>query len=238
MISGLTLLSLNCAMLLGAKGVPLDIDGKLEVGDPEIQDDKFSDWYDISVDENQKLAIWVNSGDFDTYLYVQPPFTAESSNDDTGQDNKNSSLVLTNRHAGIMRVGVTSYEDKETGSYDLHIRDISAAQVVFDQAGVLGPDGSDSKPDGEEGAKFEIPFEVDVQANQLVLVELQSAEFDTFLIVEMPNGQRLENDDLNGSLDESMIFATTQAAGKIKIIVTSYDVNETGNFTLKVSVVE
>ncbi len=65
-----------------------------------------------------------------------------------------------------------------------------------------------------------------------VTIVLESApNFDAFLIVRSPQGRETENDDFSdSSTDAGLLISLTP--GEWKIIVTSYDPGETGNYTL------
>ena len=62
-------------------------------------------------------------------------------------------------------------------------------------------------------------------------VVLQSSEFDTYLIVEGPAGERAENDDWEG-VSESRVVIGRGAPGRREVIVTSYGAGEAGSFSL------
>lgn len=97
-------------------------------------------------------------------------------------------------------------------------------------------DGDSELPLGE----YADLVEIDVDGAGEVFIELQSADFDTFLAVETAGGAPLvrRNDDADGSLDASAVtFSAEEVAGRTgtwKIWVTSFSGGETGDYVLRV----
>jgi CHAT domain-containing protein/Tfp pilus assembly protein PilF len=70
-------------------------------------------------------------------------------------------------------------------------------------------------------------------AGQFVSIEMSSDEFDTYLILLDPNGNRIaQNDDSDGT--DSRITFELPAAGRYTILANSYGAGATGNYTLTV----
>src|SRR5690606_14628856 len=69
-------------------------------------------------------------------------------------------------------------------------------------------------------------------AGTVAVFDLQSAEFDTFLALITPSGQRLTNDDYDGSQQRSLLTLNLTESGEYQIEVTSYAEGETGEYTL------
>lgn len=127
-------------------------------------------------------------------------------------------------------VNVVRFE--ELGSVD--------RRVVAETAAVLGGEDSRREPSGE----FVWTYEVDVQEASDITFELESTDFDPFLVVETAQGleRRVENDDaddasglglgsqisfLAGDLEESDL-------GTWQVYVTSVAPSAEGEFTLRV----
>ncbi len=77
-------------------------------------------------------------------------------------------------------------------------------------------------------------YPVPMQAGQRVTIELTSQAFDTYLILLTPDGQQFENDDFEGSTQRSRMVYTAAQAGEHILIVTSYNVGESGTYRLTV----
>ncbi len=103
-----------------------------------------------------------------------------------------------------------------------------AASQVFN--GTLGPDGTRDR----EG-RFEREHAVTLRRGQRVIVGLQSAAFDTLLRVQPPAGEAMENDDIAQNDLNSRLDFTAPIDGRYRIVVTSYQPNSTGPYTVNVT---
>ncbi len=68
-----------------------------------------------------------------------------------------------------------------------------------------------------------------------MLVDLNSADFDTYLIVVSPDGEEFENDDFEGDLDRSLLSIILPQSGRYEVWVTSYSAYEAGSYRLRVA---
>lgn len=75
-----------------------------------------------------------------------------------------------------------------------------------------------------------------VSAGQRVMVDLESAAFDTYIIVEPPSGKQVENDDFAGSQSHSRVDVVASQSGEWTALATSYEVGEKGAYTLQIAI--
>lgn len=75
-------------------------------------------------------------------------------------------------------------------------------------------------------------YPLSVPAGDRIRVELSSADFDAYLVVELPDGNVLENDDTSGS-DSSVSFTST-TGGVARVGARSYGSGETGSYEIGV----
>src|SRR5690606_36798726 len=75
----------------------------------------------------------------------------------------------------------------------------------------------------------------EVEAGQRLTADLTSDAFDPYLIALAPSGEQFDNDDWEGNLDRSRLDIEDAEAGTWRVLVTSYDVGETGAYTLVLS---
>ncbi|MBD2069088.1 pre-peptidase C-terminal domain-containing protein [Leptolyngbya sp. FACHB-671] len=72
-------------------------------------------------------------------------------------------------------------------------------------------------------------------AGQTVTITLESSQFDTYLILLGPNGDRVaENDDISSDNLNSQITVTLPTTGVYRILANSYDETGQGNYTYTV----
>ncbi|MFO0606183.1 MAG: caspase family protein [Polyangiales bacterium] len=96
--------------------------------------------------------------------------------------------------------------------------------------GTLGPDGA---RDGE--GRFQREHVITLRRGQRVIASLQSAAFDTILHVAPPAGEAMENDDIAPNDTNSRLDFTAPIDGRYRFVVTSYQPNSTGPYTLQVT---
>ncbi len=77
-------------------------------------------------------------------------------------------------------------------------------------------------------------YTFNVTAGQQVTVDLNSTDFDTYLIVVPPSADQIDNDDYEGSTSRSLVTFTAAATGEMRVSVTSYAQGETGDYALTV----
>ncbi|MFI4859384.1 MAG: redoxin domain-containing protein [Phycisphaerales bacterium JB063] len=100
--------------------------------------------------------------------------------------------------------------------------------VIQEETDVLD-EGDDTTADG----KFVQTFEVELEAGERYRVDVSSDDFDTYLKIEAPSGELLENDDADGT--NSRVNIRVAEAGVYTVHVTSYGQGESGGFEFKVA---
>jgi CHAT domain-containing protein/tetratricopeptide (TPR) repeat protein len=100
---------------------------------------------------------------------------------------------------------------------------------------LLSIEGELSEEDAtlEDGSLYDVyPFEG--EAGQIIKIELESDEFDTYLILADENGQTIgENDDNNGETNSSLTIELPRSA-TYQIVANSYDSSGRGQYFLNI----
>jgi hypothetical protein len=111
------------------------------------------------------------------------------------------------------------------------LRDTVALATRLERAGRLEA-GDTTLSSGE----FYDSFEFEGAAGQHVAIDLRSAAFDTYLILQDPAGEQSENDDAEdgGEVGHSSLEAELTEAGTYRVLVTSYETGESGAYTLTI----
>ena len=232
----------------------LNESGVLQQGDDTLRSGEYIDSYLFDGLPGERVDIELTSNDFDTYLILVTPSQEQIENDDANGDTSRSFIQADLTEAGTYRVVVTTYEPGERGAYRLTMAPsgtspaVSATSDTVDTQPVYyGRDtvelmvgrpttGSLSSSDGIVGAGSHYDYYLfDAAAGEEIEVDLQSSQFDTFLVVESPSGQTFENDDFNGSTAQSVVRLTARETGRYRITVTSYAAQETGQYELLVN---
>ncbi|MEX0964485.1 MAG: pre-peptidase C-terminal domain-containing protein [Pseudohongiellaceae bacterium] len=214
-------------------GVLLDEDLTFSTGE-------YYDSYEFEGRPGQLVALDLRSDDFDTYLVLRQPNGEQLINDDT--DSSNSRIETLLREAGRYEVIVSSFGSEETGEYRLTIEQSSTPSTRATTAEILTPlqlgdsiTGSLAGSDSLSGEnEYQDRYSFTGNSGESIVVDLTSSNFDTVLSLQTPSGELLENDDYEGSSDRSMLQLTLQEAGRYRVLVSSYNRGETGNYTLAI----
>lgn len=228
----------------------------LNRGDDTLSSGEYYDQYTFLGNRGDRINISLSSDDFDTYLMLIAPSGQQEENDDISDDNRNSALEITLDETGEYELYVTSYEEGETGAYDLTYpssesssTDPNSPQSDPQNTENNGTTYITSQPGGNaesiqgrlspgdetlSSGEYYDAYEVDVQQNAVLTIDLTSNEFDTYVIYFDPSGNQEDNDDGNASSNstDSHLDVVAREDGVAQIYVTSYEAGETGLYNL------
>jgi CHAT domain-containing protein/tetratricopeptide (TPR) repeat protein len=110
-------------------------------------------------------------------------------------------------------------------------QDQQPERILLDVQGDLSPEDAVL----EDGSFYDLhPFQG--QAGQAIAITLQSAEFDTYLIMVNDQGEAIaQNDDISSTNYNSALTLILPADGEYGIVVNSYAAGSTGRYTLTVT---
>lgn len=216
------------------------ISGVLIDEDSAFTDGEYYDSYDFEGRPGQSVTLDLRSEEFDTYLILRQPNGEALINDDT--DGSNSRIEATLPEAGNYEVVVSSFAGGETGSYQLNIAEIAdrargAVSDVATRSLRLGDSVSGDLDNGDqlsENARFQDSFFFTGNSGEAIVIDLTASAFDTVLSLQTPAGELFDNDDYQGSTDQSQIQLTLQNSGRYRILVSSYSSGETGDYQLAI----
>ena len=231
----------------GAPATPLrlgePVDGALGADDGTIRTGEYADAFTVDLRAGQRLDLDLTSRDFDPYLLTTSPSGDQDDNDDCSEgDTSRSCLSLVADQSGSYRVVVTSYAPGETGRYRLTA---TASGVPRETTAGLRPVRGGSPSTRYESGTL-ASGDATLRTGELsdrfsfagtggpVTVDLRSRDFDPYLIVTLPSGEQLDNDDYEGALDRSLLVVDTEPSGTYAVIVTSYAAGETGAYDLTI----
>ena len=90
-----------------------------------------------------------------------------------------------------------------------------------------------SDPVWEDSRHYDA-YTVEVEQNQQVTVSMESAEFDTYLIVRGPDGTTFTNDDFEGT-NSSQVQFLALAGGKWTIMASAFGTEAGGSYSVEVT---
>lgn len=200
--------------------------GALAAGDSTLQSGEFEDPHMLAVTAGSRVRVqMVGANGLDTYLIVEPPAGSQYDNDDAnGLNSQIDFLVLKD---GLATIRATSSAPGQTGDYTI-------TTSVTEQFGVsLLNHATDSLAKGDQtlqgGEYYDvIPFQG--QAGQRILARVASADFDTYLLLIGPNGERVELDDSPNFATNTQIEHVLESSGGWQVAITSVNAGETGAY--------
>ena len=209
-------------------------EGDLAVSDDRYPTGEFFDVYPLDASAGETLIADLRSEDFDTYLAVESPSGAVRTNDDHEGDTHRSRLEVAVTETGRWSARVTSFEPGSTGRYTLlldarvpEVRDLLDRPV----------EGSLARGDQRlKDGRYSDTHVFQGTAGDRVTVDLRAADgFDSVLMLFAPEGDLVaENDDYEGSPDHSRIQVELESTGEYRVVVTSYEADDTGSYELSV----
>lgn len=215
------------------------LSANLAAGDPTLPTGEATDVYTVELQQGEEIRLEMRAANqgFDPYLMVVGPTGRYWENDDSG-GTLDSALGLSVPESGTYRVVASTYRAGMYGDYTLKL---DRPQAVVAAATSASPDdrrtvsGALAQGDQQlQSGEFMDAHEVQLAAGQSLRLEATSTEFDTYLILQPPGGgQQMDNDDYDPDQGtNSRIDYVASTAGTHRVLVTSYQPGETGNYQL------
>jgi hypothetical protein len=207
--------------------------GTLRAGDDTLNSGEYADYYSFTGSRGEQVVLDLRSDDFDPYLFVRTPSGEQEYNDDYEGSASRSLISLALAEDGTYDVYVTSYKPGETGSYALRIDRQGAATAMaagprIERGSLVA--GDDTLRSGE----YVDYYDFQGQPGQHVTIDLTSSDFDTYVILKDPAGEQEENDDADRP-GHSQLDVDLSETGSYRVMVTSYEVGETGSYELAIN---
>lgn len=210
--------------------------GTLAAGDRTLDSGEFADAFTFT-GTGGPVTVDLNSDGFDSYLIVRGADGEQVDNDDY-EGALDRSLLVVDTQAGVEYTAtVTSFQPGEAGSYDLAIQGGTSGPASGGQTAALSRTETGSLGGSDEtlrSGEFVDTFTFQGTPGQRVSIDLTSDEFDTYLVVEPPRGESVEDDDGGGSTGHSRLEMDLTEPGEYKVYVTSYAAEETGAYRLAI----
>ncbi len=213
-----------------ASAQPLALQGELAEGDDQLNAGEFVDRYTHSVNGPVRLTIEMASDAVDTYLWVIGPTQDSIHNDDVSDEDDTRSVITVDYPAqGEWAVWATSFAAGEAGPYQLTITEEPLPALSLENN--LNSALAEGDQQLETKEYYDL-FTIQLEAGQTLLVDMLTTEFDPYLIVLTPDGERFENDDHATRNDLSRVVLQAQVAGEYRIVPTSFAPEVQGRYEL------
>ncbi|WP_436355620.1 PPC domain-containing protein [Brevundimonas sp. CEF1] len=186
--------------------------GRLTSGDAEDEDGKTFDAYAFRANAGDRVAILLESDDFDPLVrvgrMVGGSFVQAAQNDDGDGKGLNSYLVFTAPQAGEYVIQTTSVSGDSEGDYRLTLEQgppAPEARSIAIGDEVSGRLNEDS-PKSDSGSSADL-YRFTGRAGQRVAISLKADDFDSYLeLFDVNHNSLATDDDSGGELNARLTF--------------------------------
>ena len=215
------------------------VTGRLGPQSLTVQDGRPGEAWQLEGRAGDRVAISLESDDFDAYLYLAGPGLDGVRTDDDGGGDLDSRLELTLPANGPYRVVAAALSSGSGGAYTLRVEQpVDLATLPTDGRMIdLGQriEGQlrASDPVVTEGRRGQV-WGLNGIAGQRVSIDLRSEDFDAYLYLAGPGILEPLSDDDGGEGLDSRLTVTLSQSGVYRVIVSSLS-DGTGAFSLTVT---
>lgn len=226
------------------------VTGRLVPSDQRFADSSRYKLYSFAGNKGDTISAELFSDDFDANLVLTDASGNSLARNDDGGDNCNARFTYVLPRAATYRLYANSSAPAELGEFRLALsrgklrppadttcrgfgRVAGMIQVGRTVTGTLSSTDPDIPDDSTYFQRWILP----VTAKQTFTVDLQSSDFDAYLLLTRGRGDKLvENDDGGGGCHARLVY-TTEDDHPLRIMVNtaSRPPRQTGRFTLRVS---
>lgn len=237
------------------------VSGRLGSGDFVRSDDNtFADGYTYAGRAGEQLTIVMRSAAFDAWLVLDDPNGPMQEHDDDGAGGNDSRLTVTLPHDGNYVIIANSVARGANGPYTLSVQsargggapdDTGPSDNAGGNGGTIADLGRMRLPRITAGQSvsgrlangdflrsddntYADGFEYVGRAGEQITITMRSSAFDSWVVVDDPNGPMQEHDDDSAGGNDSELTVTLPHAGRYVIIANSVSPGSTGAYTLTV----
>ncbi|MEM6500659.1 MAG: trypsin-like peptidase domain-containing protein [Cyanobacteria bacterium P01_C01_bin.89] len=218
------------------------IRGGLQGGDRQLPfDNSYYDAYTFEGRAGQSIWAELTSSDFEPYLILLDSNGRDLVQSGPRDGSSTARLVETLPSSGTYRIYVNSRMPGQTGAYALRgqLGDNPSARprpnpsndanVLFTHAGQLD---RSSRTLNRDGSAFD-DFYFRGRAGERVVINLDSPDFDTYLVLVDPSGELLgSNDDRADRNTNSTVEVVLPVDGAYRVIINAYQAGQLGRYQL------
>jgi len=224
------------------------VTGRLTTTDQQFSDGSRYKMYAFVGNKGDTVAVNLMSDDFDANIVLADASGNRLARNDDSGENCNARLTYVLPQAANYRVYANSSAAAELGEFRLSLARGKAAtpadsvcrgfgrvagliQVGQTVTGNLSSNDPELPGDSTYYQRWILP----VTANQAFTVDLESADFDAYIILTRGRGEKIvENDDGGGGCNARLVY-TASDDHPLRIVVNTASKHQTGRFTLRVA---
>lgn len=214
-----------------------EVQGRLQDGDAQLTSGEYVDVYVFEGRAGQQVTIQMSSGEVDSYVMIRGPSGFAEFNDDRDEGDVDSQLTVRLPANGQYRIQATTFSPGESGRYSLSLVEGTGPQIAARGGGRAETGTSAGQLSSSDSAissgEYADSWSFSGTPGETYVVRLNSAEFDPYLMVRGEGVSEDNDDDQTGrGTRNSRIEFVMPDTGEVSIITTSYEVGETGAYTL------
>lgn len=216
----------------------VEVSGELTSDDGSNDAGQRADAFSFTAEAGQRLAITLDSNDFDAYLQLfGPNGSSLGEDDDGGNEGTNSRLIRTLADTGTYVVQARALGGQGLGAYTLKIEETAPppepVSIVFGQTlqGEIKAEGVND----DEGRGF-VAYRFDGQEGARVQIVVRSGDFDTFVQLghrSEPFEMLASDDDGLGEGTDSRLTFSLPSTGEYEIRASPLVAGEKGLFSIE-----
>jgi hypothetical protein len=213
--------------------------GVLASGARVVQDGRVGQAWQLVGNAGDRVAVVLESDDFDAYLYMTGPGLGEVLEDDDGAGDLNSRIEVTLPRDGAYTVVASALGAGSFGAYLLRVEEpmdpnaLPIARLIGTGETATG-DLLYADPPLVEGRRGQV-WGFEAARGQRVLIDLESDDFDTYLYVVGPGIEGPLSDDDGGDGTDSQLSVTFPESGTYRIFTSAYASDGSGSYTLAIA---
>lgn len=223
------------------------VTGRLTPADPALDDGSHYDVWRFAAVANHRYRVTLRSTDFDAYLSVGSDAAEcdDCQTDDDGAGGTDALVEFTGREDGTYVIRANSYDEGETGEYELTLEDEGLVEEEHEDAAEMGTPiglgepvtGTLARGDRKVDTSYSDTWTYHGREGETIVVTLRSEDFDAYLTMgEFDGGEctDMDADDNGGGGTDSRITVELPNDGAFHIHVSAVGQGETGAYTLLV----
>ncbi|WP_152569570.1 MULTISPECIES: hypothetical protein [Sphingomonas] len=235
------------------------VNGALESGDLVRTDGTFADGYLYNGQAGERLTVTLRSKQFDTWLVVDDPNSSFRETNDDGYGGTDSRMTVTLPRTATYIIAANSLSKGATGSYSLTVQSDRAPGATASSSGSSGSGSGELSTMYARGGLPRIAIGQSLSgqltnsdflrsdgtyadgylytatAGEKLKITLRSSQFDSWLVVDEPNGPYRETNDDGGGGNDSQMIVTIPRSGPYLIVANTVSKGVTGSYTLSLS---
>jgi len=205
-------------------------------------DNSFFKVYRFEGQAGQRVRIEMASREIDPFLILVTPNGRELAQDNNSGGNRNARILATLPFSGTYILIANSYQAGEVGSFSLRgiassgVASLSSSPERQRSSGIrlqgfLGPGSTVLPSDGSWYRSYTFQG----RAGQSVSINLESQDFETYLVVLGPDGGKIaENNNQGRNSANSALVVTLPSSGTYRVIVNASERGAGGRYFLTI----